>query len=540
MKSGAEAARALACCAALWVASVAHAADVPPTAADSAAAVQVSAWRVRGNTLLPAQAIDTVLRGFEGQRRLAELEQAAQAVQALYAEAGYGGVVAYVPPQTIDHGVVELVVVEGKLAAVNVRGNRLFSSDNIRRSLPALAAGATPNLRLVDAQIQLANQNPAKQVQVLLEPGAQPGQSQARVSVAEEPVQRWKATLDDTGNSQTGRLRAGLAWQHANLSDHDDVASLDWQTAPAKPRHVNAVSAGYHLPMYADLAAFDVFAGYSDVSGVNTPTAAGNLQFTGRGAALGLRLTRHLMRQGEVDSRISVGLDDRAYLNQCSIAGLPEGACGSAGESVSVQPVTLEYEARAGGRWPWTAAVGLQANFQLGGGLDDAARFAAIRPGATPDYVVLHARGEMLAALPAGWRLHGRAAGQWTGDALVPGEQFGIGGAQSVRGFEERELAGDRGSSASLELWAPAWEPGFAAGARLTPFAFADAGWIDNVLDAPCLDKHTGCRLAGTGLGARLASGALQGELDAAEALTAGATTRKHATRVHFSLGYSF
>jgi hemolysin activation/secretion protein len=449
-------------------------------------------------------------------------------------------VVVYVPPQTIEAGRVRIVVVEGKLAAVQVRGNRQFTDDNIRRSLPALAPGATPNLRVVDAQIQLANENPAKQVQVLLAPAAQPGRSQAQVSVAEEPVQRWKAMLDNTGNGQTGRLRAGLAWQHANLSGRDDVASLAWQTAPANLRHVNAVSAGYHLPLYADLGALDVFAGYSDVSGIHTATAAGNLQFTGRGAAAGLRLTRHLMRQGAVDSRISVGLDDRAYLNQCAIAGLPDGACGSAGESVSVQPVSLEYEARAGGRWPWSAAIGMQANLALGGGLDDAARFAAVRPGATPDYIVAHARGEVLAPLPAGWRLHGRAAGQWTADALVPGEQFGIGGAQSVRGFEERELAGDRGSMASLELWAPSWEPGFAPGARLTAFAFGDAGWIDNVMNAPCLGNRTSCRIAGAGLGARLASGALQGELDAAESLTAGATTRKHAARIHFSLGYSF
>ena len=35
-------------------------------------------------------------------------------------------------------------------------------------SLPALAEGRTPEVRLIDAQIQIANESPAKNVQVLL------------------------------------------------------------------------------------------------------------------------------------------------------------------------------------------------------------------------------------------------------------------------------------------------------------------------------------------------------------------------------------
>jgi hemolysin activation/secretion protein len=37
----------------------------------------------------------------------------------------------------------------------------------------------------------------------------------------------------------------------------------------------------------------------------------------------------------------------------------------------------------------------------------------------------------------------------------VPGELFGVGGAQSVRGYEERELAGDSGLQASFEFTTP-------------------------------------------------------------------------------------
>jgi hemolysin activation/secretion protein len=57
--------------------------------------------------------------------------------------------------------------------------------------------------------------------------------------------------------------------------------------------------------------------------------------------------------------------------------------------------------------------------------------------------------------LPRDWQIRGEFNGQQTNDALVSGEQFGIGGINSVRGFEERSLANDRGHRGTLELHTP-------------------------------------------------------------------------------------
>ncbi len=505
------------------------------------AKVQVQRWQVTGNTLLPAAELDAVLARYAGERSFAELEEAAQAVQALYGAAGYGGVVAYLPVQAVSGGVVSITVVEGKLARVEVQGNQHFSADTVRASLPSLVEGRTPNLRQVDADVRLANENPARQVQVLLRPGERPGQSDARVSVAEQPVQRWSVGADNTGTRRTGRARATLGWQHADVSGHDDVASAQWQTSPEHPDRVNAVSGGYHLPLYGMRSTLDAYAGYSDIDGGNTPTAVGNLQFAGKGRAAGLRMTRHFMRFGEVDSRLALGLDYRAYLNQCAIAGLPAGACGPAGESVSVQPLSLEYAATSsGGAVGWATSVGLQYNLQLGGGLAGDEHFQAVRPGAKPHYTVLRANAELELPLPAGWHVKARAAGQMSEDALVPGEQFGIGGVASVRGYDEREMAGDRGAAASLELIAPDWTPSFAPQGRLSVLGFADGGWIDNTDPTPCLESQVHCHLYGAGFGARWAQGGLRAQLYVAHALSNAITTRRNSNRVHVSVGYTF
>jgi hemolysin activation/secretion protein len=57
--------------------------------------------------------------------------------------------------------------------------------------------------------------------------------------------------------------------------------------------------------------------------------------------------------------------------------------------------------------------------------------------------------------LPADWQFRTNFAGQFTNDALVAPEQFGIGGADSVRGFGERYASNDKGYKTTLELYTP-------------------------------------------------------------------------------------
>lgn len=47
--------------------------------------------------------------------------------------------------------------------------------------------------------------------------------------------------------------------------------------------------------------------------------------------------------------------------------------------------------------------------------------------------------------LPRGWTLRGRVSAQHSPELLVSGEQFGLGGTYSLRGFEKREITGNEG-----------------------------------------------------------------------------------------------
>ena len=505
------------------------------------ARVAVDQFVVTGNTLLPQESLDAALARFKGERTLAELEQAALVVQGLYRQAGYGGVVAYLPPQQGAPGRATIVVLEGRVSRVYISGNKQFSEANIRRAVPQLREGETPRVRRIDGQIQLANENPSRQISLALEPGLQPGDVEARITVNELPASRWSLALDNTGNASTGRLRTSIGYQNTALWDRDHQLSLQVQLAPDELSAVTIVSAGYRIPFYRAGMTLDLFAAYSDVDGGTAATPAGPLQFSGKGKVLGLRLSRPFARIGNVNHRLSLGLDRRDYLNDCSIQGLPPGACGSAGASVAVHPLSIDYQWQSEGKAPYGFNLGYSHNLDLGGTHAHASDYDAVRPGASPRYDLVRLGAYVGMPVRGTWQLQARAIGQWTGDALVPGEQFGIGGANAVRGYEEREITGDSGAVATVELISPnlfASRDDPTTALRL--LGFADAGKVFNQLDTPCRPGQSRCTLAGAGIGARLGYRSLQVKLDVAHALKNATSTAKGDTRVHLQAIYSF
>jgi hypothetical protein len=106
----------LALLASYWTSALAQ------TAPAEAAPVErfvVKAVRVEGNTLLPETKLSAIGARLVGsERTLGDLRQGAALVQQAYRDAGYGGVVAYIPEQELAEGTVIIRVVEGKLARV--------------------------------------------------------------------------------------------------------------------------------------------------------------------------------------------------------------------------------------------------------------------------------------------------------------------------------------------------------------------------------------------------------------------------------------
>ncbi len=466
-------------------------------------AFRIDSVRVEGNTLLPPASLDAVLADLPGpSRTMADLTQAAARLQRAYRDAGYGGVLAFVPPQTLGSGPVLIQVVEGKLAKVRVMGNRHFSGSNLRAGLPSLREGVTPVVPKVDRDIQLSNENPAKNLKVTLTAGAQPGEIDAEVQVQDQHPLQFSLGYSNSGTESTGRHRLSFGIQHANLSDRDDVISAQFQTSPGHFDQVKVFGLGYRLPVYSRAATLDAFLAHSDVSNGITQTLAGPLAFAGKGTVLGVRGNLHFDRLGDYDHRMGLGLDWRDYDNDCSYLSLgPLGtaACGPAAVSLHVLPLILSYTGQAQGvESAWGINASLFAN--LGGSAQST--FDAARPGASKHFFKTRFDAFGQLQLPAGFALAGNLEAQYSPDALISGEQFGIGGAGSVRGYQERELAGDYGHAVRAELLGPSFG---GDGLSLRPLLFVDHGRLAKRKGATCgADGQAACSITGAGVGLRL------------------------------------
>ena len=136
------------------------------------------------------------------------------------------------------------------------------------------------------------------------------------------------------------------------------------------------------------------------------------------------------------------------------------------------------------------------------------------------------------------WQLRAAVDGQYTRDALVSGEQFGIGGQDSVRGFDERELSNDIGNRATFELQTPNFGERLGAGVIARALVFLDHGWLrrNQALPGEAVRNH----ISSVGVGLRLSlPPSWNLRVDAAHVTLGTASRPRGDDRLLFSIGYA-
>ena len=93
------------------------------------------------------------------------LQKATAALEAALRDKGYGLHRVALPPQEVGD-TVSLNIVKFSVAKVNIEGRSIYDEGNIRRSLPELREGHSPNFKQLAIQTAIANENPNKQIQV--------------------------------------------------------------------------------------------------------------------------------------------------------------------------------------------------------------------------------------------------------------------------------------------------------------------------------------------------------------------------------------
>lgn len=489
----------------------------------------IQKFEVIGDSVLGAETIQRLVTPFTGQNKdFSDVQRALEALEGAYRDRGYGVIQVALPEQDITRGVVRFNIIQPKVGKITVEGNEHFSTDNVRRSLPSIKEGETPNSGNIARNLQLAAEHPVKQTSVLLRSGTSEELVDVNVRVTDDRPWRLVGTLDNSGTSATGYWRLGLGYQHTNLFGRDHTLSLQYITSPDHLGDVAIYGAGYRIPFYDLNSSLDLFAGYSDV---NSGTVQGLFAVSGKGSIYGARWNYYLPKWQDIEQKVYLGLDYRAYQNNVTLAGIgfvPD---------ITVHPVSVGYAGLmrlTASEWSFNGSL----SRNIPGGNDGKnSDFQATRFGSNDEYTILRYGTSFVHAFRNEWQARVAYVGQYTRDALVPGEQFGIGGIETVRGYLPREAANDRGYATQLEVYTP----NFAAAAGLNDkwrtrlVGFYDFGAVSRNKVLP--GEQAGKYLASAGVGLRMSfSKSVNLRLDLAQILKAHGTRQTDEQRLNASL----
>jgi len=511
----------------------APAAPAPAPASSDSPKFEIREIKVEGNTLLKQSVLDRAFAPFLGAGRdFGDVQKALEALEQAYTKAGYGAIQVSLPEQELNQGVITLKVTESKIAKIIFEGNRLFDEANIRNSLPSLKEGAVPNVKKLGIDLRLANESPAKQTAVILRNTETDGEVDAVVRVAEQAPTKYSLSLDNTGTTQTGDYRLGLGLQSSNLLNRDQVLTAQVLGSPTELSKVFIAGFGYHIPLYRTGDSIDLSGGYSNVS---SGVVQGLFNVAGKGSIGGLRYNFQLPRVGEVEQKLSLGYDYRAFRNNIT----PIGGGDELVPDITVHPVSLAYSGLLRAASAETTFYASYFQNLPGGNNGGSGAFEASRAGARPGYTLFRYGFNVNKAFPSDWQARVALNGQQTRDALVSGEQFGLGGVDNIRGFQEREVSNDRGYRTNLEFYTPDFGPKIGSNWRVRSVVFYDQGRVIRNHLLP--GEIESISLGSVGLGLRMARGNnLTVRLDYATVIDAGGTENKDHTKLHGSVVYVF
>jgi hemolysin activation/secretion protein len=407
----------------------------------------VEKFVVEGENPLSENRTQELLAPFLGEHEgLARIEKASNALEQALHDRGYQFHRVVVPPQRAADRVIKLRILTFPLDKITVEGNKHFTDQNILASIPPLRPGLSPNTLKVSRSLLMANEHPAKRVAVFIRESQETGKISAKVKTNDMRPYQFFSSYANTGDKATGRTRLSTGFQHSNLFNRDHIITLSYTTSPGHWSDVQQYGAFYRIPLYDIGAGISVFYSHSKA---DQGTVADFFDVSGKGDFAGISFDYTLFPIGDYSHKLTIGLQDRLFENDTSFLGTPIGV------DVRSRPMSLRYNGDfKNARVSTGFYVEYTSNLVCGADNDKKA-YEATRADADPHWGAVRFGADLNYTLPKNWQLRSRFAGQVSNEPLISGEQFGLGGVRSVRGFDEREISGDNGYQFNLEVWTP-------------------------------------------------------------------------------------
>ncbi len=451
--------------------------------------ITVDRFEFEGNTAFSDEELAKVTERFTKRPiSFAELFQARSAVTQLYIEQGYITSGALIPPQTLEGGVVKIQVVEGGLESINVSGTRRLNPNYVRSRIAVATSKPLNQKRLLEA-LQLLQLNPLIQnLSAELAAGTQPGLSLLEVRVTEAKTFNTQLALDNNRSPSIGTFQRQVQLTEANLLGLGDGLSVGYNNTEGS----NGVDIGYTLPINPRNGTLSFNYGITSSDVIEPPFDRIDIEANSRYYELTLR--QPLLQTPTQE--FALGLTATRQESKTTLLDIPIALSPGADEQGRTRISALRFFQE------WTKrtsreVLAARSQFSLGIGL-----LNATINDEPPDSRFFSWRGQVqwVRLLAADTLLLLRGDVQLADRALVPLEQIGLGGQDTIRGYRQDVLLTDNGALASAELRVPVLRlPKLNTLVQLAPFIDVGTAW--NQSGRPDPDPSV---LASIGLGLRL------------------------------------
>lgn len=434
-------------------------------APESAVKFVLNDIKIDGSEVLTKEEISGITSPYIGQEvTLQNLYDIVNALNDLYQQKGYLTCRAYLPPQTIKNGVVEIKIIEGKTGNVHIAGNETTREDYIAGRI-GLERGSISNINDLNDDLLLFNATNDVQLRITMHAGEEPGTTDYVIAAYEPQKNYINVYVDNAGSESSGEWREGLFWTDRSLTGRRDMLTMSGMRSDG----TKSFSAMYSVPVGRSGTKLGL--SYSTNSVHITDGELEDLDIKGHSNAYGVSLIQPLVVTENLRTEATL---DYGYQNsQTDFLGIHW-------VDDTVKSYTAGFSMTNYGA---SSLIYQKHNFRIG----DSENIANEEDNFTKYFF----NGFWQKAYQGGQMLSARLDAQWSGDDyLTSAEQFYIGGMYSVRGYEESYLGGDSGYSASVEYSVPLDK------ARTTSaYCFFDYG---AVYGDSAFDDHV---LAGTGIG---------------------------------------
>jgi hemolysin activation/secretion protein len=455
--------------------------DSPP---DVEATVEVKQVVVLGNTVFSEAEIAVVTAPFIGRSlTFEELLDIRTAITNLYIERGYTTSGAFLPPQDVSDGIVEVQAVEGELEKVEVQGLSRLRQSYVRDRI-ALAAKPPVNLRRIETALQLLQLDPLlTSVNAELKAGSSPGRSVLSLTLREADPFSAALTLENRDSPSVGSVRESGTVSYTNLLGVGDRVTAEIGFT----RGVESYDFGYSVPLNARDGTLSLRFVDSNSEIIEEPFSV--LDITGESRTFSIGFRQPLERTPTSEFALGLSLDLRRsetffFDEPFSFSpGVEDGE-----SKVTVLRFSQDWLKRSPNR-----VLAARSQFSLG---IDAFGATINDTGTDGQFFSWIGQFQWVQALGNGIVSIARVATQLTGDSLLPLEQFSVGGIDTVRGYRQNQRVADNGVVGSIEVRFPIVRDDRLGTVQLAPFF--DIGTVWNNNDIAIASPKT---LASIGLG---------------------------------------